>query len=168
MLCQHFGLKHIELDEFYWLPGWKERDADEFAELVKQATPSDNWVMDGNYDKLFRCFATIPDLMIWLDYPLYIVIWRCIKRSVWRIISRENICNGNRESLRQQLTKDGSILYWVLTTYRIRRQQLKEYKLVGHIIIEFKHPKDVNALINNVMRSMVSCPDDRNLSISIL
>ena len=166
MLCRHFGLKHIELDEFYWLPDWKERDTDEFADLVKQATPSDNWVMDGNYEKLARYLTSIPDLMIWLNYPLYIVIWRCIKRTFWRIFSREYVCNGNRETLRHQFTKDGSMLYWVLTTYRRRRQKLEEHRLAGHNIIEIKHPKEVNALIDDVMRSIASYPDDNNLSIS--
>ena len=152
MLSRRLGLKHIELDEYHWLPGWKERGSDEFAALVMQETHSDNWVMDGNYDKLSKYLTCNPDLMIWLNYPLWIVIWRCIKRTIWRISSREHVCNGNRESLRQQFTKDGSMLYWVITTYRRRRHQLEEHKLAGHNIMEIKHPKDVNDLADKVAR----------------
>jgi adenylate kinase family enzyme len=147
ILCQHFGLTHIQLDEYYWLPGWQARNTDEFAALVNQAIQSDNWLIDGNYNKLSEYTTINPDLMIWLNYPLYIVVWRCLKRTIWRIISRQTVCNGNRETLLHQFKKDGNMLYWVLITYRRQQNRLKENRLAGHNIVEVKHPKDVAKLI---------------------
>jgi len=40
---------HIELDAIHWLPGWQERDDDEFRELTQAAVAAGRWVVDGNY-----------------------------------------------------------------------------------------------------------------------
>jgi len=40
---------HIELDTFYWQPGWVERPAAEFRALVERETSAQRWVADGNY-----------------------------------------------------------------------------------------------------------------------
>ena len=40
---------HIERDAIHWLPGWQERDDDEFRELTQAAVVADRWVVDGNY-----------------------------------------------------------------------------------------------------------------------
>ena len=143
-LAVRLGQPCIELDALYWAADWQPKPADEFIRLVDEAVAQPSWVVDGNYtairDRLWLRATTV----IWLNYPLRIVLWRAFIRSLRRYLTQEPLWHGNRESLRRILSKD-SILVWVVTTYHRRQRQMAALR-VGcshpHLEwLEFRHPQ---------------------------
>ncbi len=60
---------------------------------------------------------------MFLDYPFGLVLGRLLKRTWRRSLHQEELCNGNRETLRQSFFSRDSILIWLLRTYWKKRQQ---------------------------------------------
>jgi hypothetical protein len=60
--------------------------------------------------------------MVWLDYPLGIVMWRLFWRTMRRGILRQELWNGNRENIWEHLFTRRSLLLWALSTHGRRRR----------------------------------------------
>ena len=115
-LATRLACTHIELDALHWLPGWQEKPADDFRRDVAEATATDQWVIDGNYSVVRDIVWGRAQAAIWLDYPLRLILWRLMRRTTRRLLTQEEIWNGNRETLRNQLRSD-SLFIWALRTY---------------------------------------------------
>lgn len=113
----------IEPDGLHWTANWREVSTEDFRREVDAATSAERWVFGGNYSKARDLVWTRADTIIWLDYSLPFVIWRLFRRTVKRIISREDLWNtGNRETWRKQFLSRESLFVWALKTHgRYRR-----------------------------------------------
>lgn len=118
-LAAKLNLVYADGDDFHHLPGWKERSTAEFRELMDAATKGERWVVAGNY---FSKGAAISwpraDTVIWLDMPFAANVWELFKRTLRRCLSGEEICNGNRESFRQQFFSKQSLFVWLLKSWK--------------------------------------------------
>ena len=82
------------------------------------------WVVDGSYrGKLGDLVLEAADTVVWLDLPRRVWLPRLLRRTVRRIVLREELWNGNRESLRGVLLGPGSLLGYALRTAPRRRQR---------------------------------------------
>ena len=122
-LAGRLDLDHTDLDSLFWLPGWKERDDEDFRARVAAWARRECWVVDGNYSRVRDLLWTRATAVIWLDYPFLLVLWRSLKRTVRRAITGEEICNGNRESFRKSFLSRDSILLWVIQTHAKNRER---------------------------------------------
>ncbi len=125
-LSQISGLPQTDLDEIFWLPGWIESDRRELEQKISEKVNSDEWIISGNYNRVSDVIWQKANMMIWLDYPLLKIFWRCLKRSFRRIVTREICCNGNYETIKM-LFSSKSILLWVLKTYRKRKKTYSKF-----------------------------------------
>jgi len=125
-IAERLGLPLILADEIGWLPGWRERDLDEQRALVAAATAGNAWVLDSSYAKWRDAVTGRPDLIIGLDYPRWLSLWRLLRRTAARIRTREAVCNGNVESLRQALSKD-SIVVWHFRSWKKKRTTMRAW-----------------------------------------
>ena len=122
-LAEHLGVRHIELDALHWLPGWEMRGLEDFRGRVDRATDQERWVVDGNYSKVRDIVWGKADAVIWLDLPRPVVMWRVFWRTARRTLLREQLWNGNRESLRTALFDSESIVRWAWNTWEKRRRE---------------------------------------------
>ena len=44
-VSQQLAIKHVELDELHWLPGWQEREPAVFRQMVTDVVSGDSWVV---------------------------------------------------------------------------------------------------------------------------
>jgi hypothetical protein len=104
-------------------------------------------VSDGNYRATRDLTWGRAELIVWLDYPLHVVMrqlfWRTMRR--WR--RREVLWNGNRESLRTHFMTRNSLFLWALRSWwRHRRtypgQLAGEYRHVPVVRIRSPHDLD--------------------------
>ena len=103
-LAAALGVPHVELDAINWLPGWVERDVEDFRTRVRTATEGDAWVVSGNYSR--RVSDVIwprADTIIWLDLPLRVTVPRQLTRSWRRWRTQELLWGTNIESFWPQL-----------------------------------------------------------------
>ena len=124
-LAARLGVPYVELDALHWGPDWTPVPTATFAKRVRAATAEERWVVDGGYSAVRPITWARADTVVWLDYPLPIILSRWAHRTVARIRSGAEFSagTGNRESLRRALGRE-SLLWWILRTHRARRRRL--------------------------------------------
>jgi adenylate kinase family enzyme len=123
-LSSRLGLPFIELDALHHGPNWTAASAEELrAQLAATLDDERGWVVDGNYDsKLGTLLWDRAELIVWLDLPLLSKFWRLAKRTTRRLLSREELWNGNRESLKEALWGGDALFPWAVRAhFRHRR-----------------------------------------------
>jgi adenylate kinase family enzyme len=128
-LSRRLNLEHLELDSIYHQPGWTPLPDDEFKAQLSEFVSKSNWVIDGNYSRLRQIMDVRVTHLIWLDYPRWFVMLRLIRRTLWRVISRKKLWNGNREAVTNlfKANAEQNIILWARNTHasnRWRYQQL--------------------------------------------
>lgn len=121
-LAADFKVKHIELDEFYFLPGWVVRSVEDFVADVEDAIKEQDWVICGSSRHVRLLIMQQADVIVWLNYPFLKTFWQTLKRTFKRLITKEPCCNGNYETIRRQFFSRHSIFWFVITKYRRRKQ----------------------------------------------
>jgi len=122
-LAQPLAIPHVELDALYWEPNWTEAANEVFRERVTQALQHDRWVVDGNYSKVRDLIWGQADTVVWLDYPLRVILGQLLQRSLYRSLTGQELWSGNRETLQKTFLSRDSILLWALQTYTRRRKE---------------------------------------------
>lgn len=101
-LSVRWGLPRRELDALHHGPGWTPRP--EFASDVRRFAAEERWVTEDQYHGVLGDLLwERADTVIWLDLPRRTVMWRVVRRSVSRALTRRELWNGNRESARDWL-----------------------------------------------------------------
>ncbi|MFU8771421.1 MAG: hypothetical protein ACNA8H_03265, partial [Anaerolineales bacterium] len=122
-IAHRLNIPHIELDVLHWEPGWQPAPLDDFRLRVSRALEGDSWTVDGNYSKVRDIIWARADTIVWLDYPLSVILWQLFKRTYKRVISQEALWSGNTETWQDQLLSRDSILLWAIKTYKRRRRE---------------------------------------------
>src|SRR6476620_7891385 len=91
------------------------------GKIEKAIAANDSWVICGNYNVAKKITLPVATDIIWLNYPLYTNLWRAFKRSVKRIIYKEESFKGCPETWRHLLWNKQSILVWIWNTHFERK-----------------------------------------------
>ena len=118
---------HSMDDEVGWLPDWIERPRDEQRALVSKIVSSEEWVLDTAYSHWRELVLSRTELIVALDYPRLVSLGRLTHRTARRVFTSEVACNGNTESLRQQLSSD-SILAWHFRSFARKRERITAWQ----------------------------------------
>ena len=57
----------------------------------------------------------------------------CVRRTIRRVLTQEELYSGNRESLRMAFLSRESILWWVITTFHRRRKRYRQLFDMRHL-----------------------------------
>lgn len=152
-----FGIPHIELDALYWEPDWTPAFVMDFRERVENATDAPAWVADGNYHTSRDIVWSRAEALIWLDFGFWLSLGRVLRRTLHRVRTGEELWNGNRENLWNQLriwSKD-SLIYWFLKTYWRRKREipvLLTWKENQHLkLFRFKSPREMEEWLGSLL-----------------
>ncbi len=88
------------LDQYQWKPGWQRTDRTELEIIHKELCDRDSWIIEGLAIRLFPYRFQKADLIIFLNIPIYICLWRVIKRA---ILHWGNVVVGVPEGCKQRL-----------------------------------------------------------------
>ena len=118
-MARAIGGAHVELDAFYHQPGWTELPEAEFTARVDAATASGCWVVDGNYSAVRDMNWRKADTVVWFDLPYLLVLSRTVRRTLRRVLTRQELWNGNREPFSNlwSLKPENSIIVWAATRH---------------------------------------------------
>ncbi len=121
LIGEELGLPVFHMDrEVYWLPGWVERDKADQVRQVERIAAQEHWVIDGNNASTFHIRETRADLLIWLDLPLPLRLFRVIRRTLQqRGHSRPDMADGCIEKLHLL----PGFLHFIVTTGRKSRRK---------------------------------------------
>lgn len=121
-ISERLRIPHVELDALNWGPNWTEVPREVFRQRVSEAVAGEAWVVDGNYSKARDIVWPRADTAVWLDLPLWVILWRLLRRTVARTLTREDLWSGNRERFRTAFLSRDSLFFWALQTYQRRRR----------------------------------------------
>jgi adenylate kinase family enzyme len=122
-LARILHIPHVELDALHWEANWIPAHRENFRSRVREAVGAERWVVDGNYSKSARDLVWgRADTIVWLDYSFTVTIGRLLRRTICRLVTGEECCNGNRERVGMALSRD-SIILWALQSYKRHRME---------------------------------------------
>lgn len=154
-LARRLDVPHIELDGLFHRPGWEQAPLEEFLAAVAERTHSASWVVDGNYRG--RLTGELEaDVYVWLDYPRRVTFPRVLRRTARRVITRQELWNGNRESWRAVLSRraDTSILVWSWTQHDAYRELFE--RLADDRWMRLRSPREAQNWLDDVTRRPAS------------
>ncbi len=123
-LAQWLDLPHVELDALHWEANWIEAPDEVFRQRAAHAISGERWVVDGNYSAVRDIIWPRTDTIVWLDYSLGLILRQLARRTMRRVFTREELWNGNRESLPNALSpNDKSLFVWAVKKYRQRKRE---------------------------------------------
>ena len=155
-LATHFHYPFVEIDALFWEPDWTPAPRDIFRARVIDALHSECWTLGGNYSIARDIIWRRSDTVIWLDYPIHIVLWRLFRRTITRIATREELWAGNRETWQSQFASRDSLFLFALRTHYQRRQkfpkELAQTEYAHLRTLRFHHPKATQRWFNQIRR----------------
>jgi adenylate kinase family enzyme len=124
-LAQRLDLPYVELDALHHGPNWTEATAEELRERVRPWVERDEWVIDGGYfSKLGDMVLERSEAVVWLDVPVRVWLPRLTRRTFGRMITREELWNGNRESFKLLFTERPNIFEFAWRRHFANRREL--------------------------------------------
>ncbi len=153
-LAQRLSLPHLELDSIYHQPGWQSLSSEEFRSKVEEFTNQSRWVIDGNYvTHIGDITWGRADTIVWIDTPRLVATARVVRRTFGRVLVRKELWNGNRERLRQALSRDPekSIIVWAWkmhNKYTERYEKAMEDPNWQHVrFVRLKSAREIRAFL---------------------
>ncbi len=148
-LSARLGVPFVELDAIHWQAGWTELDAAELRRRVEPIVADDAWVIDGSYRmKLGDLVLEAADTVVWLDLPRRVWLPRLLTRTLRRLMRREELWNGNRESFRGVVLGPDPLVAYALRTAPRRRQRYPR-ELARHRVARLRTRSEVDAFLRS-------------------
>jgi adenylate kinase family enzyme len=146
-LAGRLGVPFVELDALVHGPGWTETPDAVLASQLRPVLASAGWVIDGTYErKLGDLVLRAADTVVWLDLPVRVWLPRLARRTWRRLRGREELWNGNRESLRGALLGWDSLFVYALRTH-VRRRREWPRSLAGYPVVRLRSRASVAAFL---------------------
>ena len=98
-LAKLFELPIINLDNINYKQDWIQRDEKERDSIIRKKMNEDEWIMEGIYTSTLHERAEIADLIIFLEYPTYYLMFRVIKRYLINLGKEKKELEGCKERL---------------------------------------------------------------------
>ncbi|MEZ5357488.1 MAG: shikimate kinase [Candidatus Zixiibacteriota bacterium] len=150
-LAEALRCEHRQLDEFYWNPGWQPVENEVFLERLNAFVAQDSWILDGNFRRYHPYILPRATMIIWLDYSFPRIMYRIIKRTFVRSVKKEQLYNGNFETIRKGFFSLDSIILWAVKTFgqhrRVYPELERERKAAGEVFIRFSHPRQAEEFL---------------------
>lgn len=133
------------LDKLFWKPGWTPTPNDEWDDLIKNLVSKEEWILDGNYGRTMDIRLANADTIIFLNMPMYLCIYRIIKRRLmYNGTSRPDMNEGCPEKL------DINFIKWVWGYNKNKKPEilskLNKFSNQKNIII-FNNSSEIDSFI---------------------
>jgi adenylate kinase family enzyme len=146
-LAAQLDVPYTQIDALNHLPGWVEAsDEDLRVAVVRAMDASEGWVLDGSYErKIGNVTYDRADTIVWLDQPLPLVLWRLVRRALKDIITRRDLFNGNRQTLRYAFfIRDSLVSYAIKQHFRRRCDWPEKFARMPNLeLVRLRSPRDV-------------------------
>jgi len=148
-VARRMGVPHIEIDALFWGPRWRAVPRTVLLERLGEGLAAHGWVVDGNYGSVRDVVWPRAQAVVWLDYPLPLVLTRLVRRSLRRLRRGETLWAGNRETLERTVSPERSILAWTMRTHgkhRRRYPRLFREPRYRHLsVVRLRSPREADA-----------------------
>ncbi len=149
-LAHKVGGIFVEFDSLRHGPNWTSTPDDEIRASLAPIVATERWTIDAIAEKqVGRLVLDRVELIVWLDLPPSVWIPRLARRSARRWLYREELWNGNRETLRGILVERDGVFPHAIRKYFFRRgetaAELHRHVLGGKRLVRLTRPAEVQA-----------------------
>lgn len=81
-LSKRSGLTVYHMDHIHYESGWIERSQEQKDRLSNEIHMLDSWIFEGGHSRTYAQRVQRADTFIWLDFPVWLRIFRVLRRSV--------------------------------------------------------------------------------------
>lgn len=152
-LSLELGFPHTDLDDILFTPTGTLPLA-EFRRQASEITRGRAWVVEGNFSKLADVVWHRADVLVWLDFPLLLIIRRIVRRSLRQLTGREDSAQAKRLTWRKAFFGRRSLLRTAIRKYRKNRprytKQVAETASLGVQVVRLHNTKGVNDWMNEL------------------
>lgn len=145
-LSTELGHLHTDLDDILFTPAGP-LPLPEFRRQAAEITQQDAWVVEGNFSKLADVVWYRADVLVWLDFPLPLIVYRIVRRSLRQLTGREDSPQARRLTWSQAFFKRRSLLRTAIRKYRNNRpryaRQVAETADRGVEVVRLRSPRQV-------------------------
>jgi len=141
-VAAQLGLPFHPIDDLTWLPDWQPVPADAQRQIITELCSRDSWVIDSAYGVWLDVPLARADVVVGLDYPRWLSLWRVARRSVARATDKNPICGGNVESWRRVLSTE-SMVVWHFKSFGRKRRRIRAWarSSPGPRIVRLRSPR---------------------------
>ena len=133
-LGERIGLPVIHIDkEVHWKPGWIERSKEEKARLCHEIHAREEWIFEGGHSTTWPERLERADTLIWLDYPLWLRMWRVNLRTIKGF-------GRSRDDLPENCPENYSLKFWLFIWRTRNSARENTFRMFESV------PKDKNAI----------------------
>jgi adenylate kinase family enzyme len=151
-IAERLDVPYVELDALNHQAGWSEATPEELRAQVEPWVAREGWVIDGGYgSKLGDLTYRRADTLVWLDLPIRVWLPRLARRTARRMLTGEELWNGNRERVRN-LFERPNIFQWAWQSHFKNRAEL-EASLAGHPgvrLVRLRTPAAVRSFLDAI------------------
>lgn len=127
MLGKRSGLPVFHMDHIHWKSGWIERSKVEKDRLTHEVHMLDRWIFEGGHSRTYEERIGRADTFIWLDYPVWVRLWRVLRRSVVNNgRTRPDMSDGCPEQLNMQTIEFVRFIWRTRKTSRAKLQEVHD------------------------------------------
>ena len=149
-LAERLGVPFVELDALHHGPDWTEATPDELRAKVEPIVSQEAWVVDGAYmGKLGDLVVRSADVVVWLDLPMRVWLPRLLRRTARRVVTRQVLWNGNRETMRNVLFSRDSLILFALRNHSRRRREYP-VRLAAYDVVRLRSRIEVERFLEEV------------------
>jgi adenylate kinase family enzyme len=153
-LSRRLGLPYIDFDALFHGPGWTKRptfeaDVDAFLRAPRWVTDS-----DGYRQYLGTRVHERADTLVWLDYNRLVTEWRVVRRTLRRVLTREELFNGNRERFFAAVTDPEHPVRWAWSQHgdrRLRNEEIAADPAFRHLtVVRLHSPRETRSWLSGL------------------
>lgn len=145
-LSVQLGHPHTDLDDLLFTPGGP-LPLEEFRRQAGEITRRDEWIVEGNFSKLANVVWHRADVLVWLDFPLALIVYRIVRRSLRQLAGRDDSAQARRLTWSTAFFSRRSLLRTAIRKYRTNRpryaRQVSETADLGVEVVRLRSPRDV-------------------------
>jgi len=145
------GIPVTSVDDLSWMPGWVPVPTNEQRALFDELTKAETWILDAAYGAWRDLALKRADVVVALDYPRWVSLTRLLRRTLVGIVTRRELCNGNRESWRSIWGSD-SIVTWHFASFSRTRRWMRAWAAApsGAPVVLLLRPRDAAPFLKRV------------------
>ena len=144
------GVKWTSVDDLTWEPGWVEVPPDVQRAKFEAICGGEEWLMDTAYGKWIDIPLARVQLIVALDYPRMVSLWRLLRRTFARAVDKKLVCNGNVETWKQIFSRD-SILVWHFRSFHSKKARMDRFeKQEGITVVRIRSPRQLEDWVSKV------------------
>ncbi len=145
-LSADLGLPHTDLDDLLFTPHGP-LSLDEFRRQAGEITQRDEWIVEGNFSKLADVVWHRADTLVWLDFPLPLILYRITRRSLRQLAGRDTSAQARRLTWSKAFFARRSLLRTAVRKYRANRpryaRQASETAERGVEVVRLRSPREL-------------------------